>query len=310
MALSTVLSMVLSVVLSMALSMVLNMVFVRKLRDDKLLLFVLPAIAVPGVWLTRCFDPAEVHGGHGAQLAAALMPLGPSLPVARSKFLAADIQAICAAAALEAGGSSSNSSSSSSRGVPDSAGSDEGAAPGGSDADAAARGRRGNKHSKVDRTRVSSSGSSAAGEGQAVASSSGRPPVVEPHADAVDYSRYLQQLVRSWRSADSTEEQARLVGRVVAHVFAVHVSYASLATRVGAAAAEKLGLFQLGAVSAYRDYPDGVTDHLAGLLAALEEAEREMQRARVQGAVGDAAIGELARALEECALLVKALAAV
>jgi hypothetical protein len=262
---------------------------------------------------------AEAARWHGAQLAAALEPLGPSLPVARSAFLLADIQAVQAMAV--AGGSSGSSGSSTvasvQRGSSDVASSSAGPVPGvdaavGQDgAGGAARDRKRSEEGNSETDHSSSSGSSSGVAGvEAVASTSGRPAALQPAADAVAYARYLQQLARSWRSADSSEEQARLVGRVVAHLFAVHVSYAGLATRVGAAAAEKLGLFQVGAVSAYRDYPEGVTDHLGGLIAALDATEQGVQGLGMQEAVGEAAAEELPRALVECALLVKPIAVV
>lgn len=262
--------------------------------------------------------PPEAPGPSGKLLSEALQPVGVAFPIARSARLLSDLDAIRRAhTTTESEASTSSRDSEGEQLAARAQGSrkrgakktgQRGGADGGGGA-VAADSLNQNSSSGVGGKEVGSDSSDASQGGSSDGAGRESGPGVQAQEYAVGYARYLRQLARSWRAADTQEEQVQLVGRMLAHAFIVHLTFASLVTRVGAAATEKLGLFQVGAVSAYKEYPLGTVDHVTGLEAAVDEVEGRLQAAGLQGAAAEAAIGELPRALEECAMLVLVLAA-
>ncbi len=82
----------------------------------------------------------------------------------------------------------------------------------------------------------------------AAAAAPAAPP--PPSAAAAAHAARLAALAAAARAGD-----AAAAARLAAHGYALHVSHVSLGMRLGAKAAEQLGLAQLGALALYAQYP-------------------------------------------------------
>eukprot|EP00887_Chlorella_sp_A99_P003140 scaffold9.g3140.t1 len=143
------------------------------------------------------------------------------------------------------------------------------------------------------------------GSGSAASSSGGGgteglPPT---NQDAAAYADYLASLARQCQAAESGEELQGGALRLLTHAVVLHLVHLTSGTRIAAAASDKLGLLDQGALSFYRDYPPALGDPLQCFIASvnrLGEMLTEEQR--------DALLAELPRALVKGSALLAALA--
>lgn len=92
--------------------------------------------------------------------------------------------------------------------------------------------------------------------------------------------------------------------KLLAHAYSLHVTHLTTGQRIGATAAERLGLFGRGATSTYMEYPPEVADPMRSFVQAVNAAGSQLRSAADRGAVFD----ELPEAMKNTALLLQALA--
>jgi hypothetical protein len=78
--------------------------------------------------------------------------------------------------------------------------------------------------------------------------------------NAVGYSQYLQSLSQRYSAAETKEERQDIELKLFANAYLIHLIFLTSGMRIGAAATEKLNLFNMGALAAYEDFDDDDDD--------------------------------------------------
>ncbi|GFR45695.1 hypothetical protein Agub_g7110, partial [Astrephomene gubernaculifera] len=89
---------------------------------------------------------------------------------------------------------------------------------------------------------------------------------------ARSYGQVLRRLGRVAAGGETEQERQAAALRLLSHTAVVHMVGQAAGVRLGATAAEKLGLLQRGAAATYHEYPPGVTDPRVTLYRALDAA--------------------------------------
>ena len=125
----------------------------------------------------------------------------------------------------------------------------------------------------------------------------------DPLPNAAAFARYIRLLGEQCTRAESTSELGAAVARLLANAYVVQLTMLTSGTRVGAAATEKLGLFDRDAVRTYASYPGLASRPLAAFVAAVNGAGEALAEAE-----REAWMAELPWAMQKASLLLEALA--
>eukprot|EP00798_Chlamydomonas_sp_ICE-L_P003136 gene3136-13149_t len=134
-------------------------------------------------------------------------------------------------------------------------------------------------------------------------------PAPAPSQTSAAYAKYIRQLGDAYEKAKQgggAVKSSQAGGRLLAHVYCMHMVHLAGGMRFGAAATERLNLFKRGATKFYRVYPEHVEDPLKTFKQGVDTAGQYLEGNAAEAK--EAMYQELPRAMQKVSLLMAALA--
>lgn len=106
---------------------------------------------------------------------------------------------------------------------------------------------------------------------------------LEAGAHAESYAEHLISTAAAAQDESagvSAQDAARM--QLVAHLYSAHVTHLTTGMRIGAAATEKLDLFQIGATRFYEGYPESMEDPLQYFIAVINQIGQSLSSNNMQ----------------------------